>query len=72
MPPSIICVPDQLCPQIASGSGIHPLEFSDPFVPAAKSFSISENRTTFCSVFGKWKLINGSTLGSPADPTSLT
>ena len=55
--PNIICVPDQLCPEIASGAGIHPLEFSDPCVPAAKSFSISENQTTFCSRFGKWKLI---------------
>ena len=61
MPPNIICVSDQLCPQIASESKIHPLEFSAPFVPAAKSFSISENQTTSCSLFGKWNLINGST-----------
>jgi len=61
MPPHIICVPDQLRPQIAFGSGIHPLEFSDSFVPVAKSFSISEDQTTVCSLFGKWKLINSST-----------
>lgn len=42
-----------IVPQIASGSGIHPLEFSDPFVPAAKSFSISENGTSFLFGFRK-------------------
>ena len=70
-PPSLIRVSDQLCPQVASGCGIHPLNARTPLFRQRNSSRFRKTERLFF-VSRKYKLMYGSTLGSPADPISLT